>query len=47
MLRCILVDDEQLARRRFRALLAKAEADVEIIGEAENGKQAVLMIHEL
>lgn len=47
MLRCVLVDDEQLARERFRALLAKAEADIEIIGEAENGKQAVPMIHEL
>ncbi len=47
MLRCILVDDEQLARERFRALLAKAEADVEIVGEAENGKQAVPMIYEL
>ncbi len=47
MLRCILVDDEQLGRERFRALLAKAEADVEIVGEAENGKQAVPMIYEL
>lgn len=46
MLRCILVDDEQLARERFRALLAKAEAEIDIIGEAENGKQAVPMIHE-
>lgn len=47
MLRCVLVDDEQLARERFRALLAKAEADIDVVGEAESGKQAVPMIHEL
>lgn len=38
MLRCILAEDEQLERERFRALLAKAEAEIDIIGEAENGK---------
>lgn len=38
MLGCILAEDEQLERERFRALLAKAEAEIDIIGEAENGK---------
>ena len=33
-------DDEQPARERLRQLLA-AETDVEVVGEAEDGVQAV------
>ena len=38
--RAIVVDDEPLARRRLRRIL-KAHDDVEVIGEATNGDEAV------
>lgn len=47
MLRAILADDEPLARERLRALLQDAEADVEIVGEASSGKEAVTLVHDL
>jgi two-component system LytT family response regulator len=40
------VDDEALARQRVRRLLQN-EADVEIVGEAESGTEAVAKIREL
>lgn len=40
MYRCLIVDDEELARRLVREYLAR-HADIEIIGECENGLQAV------
>lgn len=40
MIRTLIVDDEQLARERLRLLL-KAYEDVEVIGEAETGEQAL------
>jgi two-component system LytT family response regulator len=40
------VDDEALARQRVRRLLQN-EADVEVVGEAETGHEAVAMIREL
>ncbi len=46
LLRAIVVDDEPLARRRLRSLLAD-EADVEIVGEYGNGRDAVAAIREL
>jgi two-component system, LytTR family, response regulator len=39
-LRVLIVDDEPLARRRLKALL-KDEADIEIVGECEDGASAV------
>lgn len=39
-IRALIVDDEQLARQRVRMLLGE-EPDVEIIGECEDGFQAV------
>ena len=42
-IRALIVDDEPLARRRMRSLLA-AETDLEIIGEAANGTEAVKAI---
>jgi two-component system, LytTR family, response regulator len=42
-IRTLIVDDEPIARRRIRALLA-GEADVEVIGEAANGTDAVKAI---
>jgi two-component system LytT family response regulator len=44
--RVLIVDDETLARQRVRRLLQN-EADVEIVGEAESGLEAVTMIREL
>ena len=38
--RTLIVDDEPLARRRLRTLLAD-EPDIEIVGEAANGNAAV------
>jgi two-component system LytT family response regulator len=45
VIRTLLVDDEQPARERLRRLLA-ASADVEIVGEAEDGEQALERILE-
>jgi two-component system LytT family response regulator len=39
-LRVVIVDDEPLARERIRELL-KSHSDVEIVGEARNGQEAV------
>jgi len=44
--RVLIVDDEALARQRVRRLLQN-EADVEVVGEAETGRDAVAMIREL
>jgi len=44
--RVLIVDDESLARQRVRRLL-QAEPDVEIVGEAETGRDAVRMIQEM
>lgn len=41
--RVLIVDDEALARQRIRRMLQQ-EPDVEIVGEAESGPQAVEMI---
>jgi two-component system LytT family response regulator len=47
-MRCLLVDDESLARDRFRALLHDAgHPGMEIIGEAESGQKAIPMMYEL
>jgi two-component system LytT family response regulator len=45
-LRALIVDDEELARRLVREYLA-AHDDVEIVGECENGVDAVRQIGEL
>ena len=45
-MKLLLVDDEQPARDRLRQLLAGVE-DIEIVGEAEDGVQAVERIAEL
>ncbi|HJU43924.1 MAG TPA: response regulator [Vicinamibacterales bacterium] len=46
MIRTLLIDDEQPARERLKQLLA-AHADVDIVGEAEDGVQAAEKISEL
>lgn len=45
-LRCLIVDDEELARQRVRELL-DAEAGVEVVGEAADGDAAVDSIRTL
>lgn len=45
-LRVLIVDDEPLARERVHSFLAE-ESDVEILGEAQNGVEAVRMIRKL
>jgi two-component system LytT family response regulator len=45
MIRCILIDDEDLARRHMRRLL-KAHDDLDIKGEASDGIQALELIAE-
>lgn len=44
--RVLIVDDEALARQRVRRLLQN-EPDVEIVGDAETGSDAVRLIKEL
>jgi len=43
--RVLIVDDEALARRRLRALLA-SEPRVEVVGEADSGTTAVRLLRE-
>ena len=45
-LRALIVDDEPLARRRLRTLL-KAEADLDIVGECEDGASAIAAARRL
>lgn len=45
-MRVLIVDDEALARQRVRRLLQN-EADVEVVGEAGTGREAVTMINDL
>lgn len=45
-IRVLLVDDQQLVRTGFRMILAD-EADIEVVGEAANGSEAVARAREL
>jgi two-component system LytT family response regulator len=44
-IRALIVDDEPLGRQRIRSLL-KEEADLEIVGECANGREAVAAIRD-
>ena len=46
MIKVLLVDDQHLIRQGLKALL-ELEADLEIVGEAANGKEAIKLIPEL
>lgn len=46
MIKALVVEDEKLARKRIKRLIASVE-DVEIIGEAENGEDAIELINKL
>jgi DNA-binding NarL/FixJ family response regulator len=45
MIRVLLVDDQALVRAGFRALL-DAQEDIEVVGEADDGEEAVRMSRE-
>ncbi|MEP7218659.1 MAG: LytTR family DNA-binding domain-containing protein [Bacteroidota bacterium] len=47
MIRCIVVDDEPLARARLRALLEEADADISVVAEAAGGAEALRLVAEL
>ncbi|MBE0539793.1 MAG: response regulator transcription factor [Verrucomicrobia bacterium] len=42
----LLAEDHQIVREGFRALL-KHESDIEVVGEAETGRQAVALVKKL
>lgn len=46
MIRLVLVDDQSLIRRGLRALL-KTDLELEVVGEAENGKTAIDLVATL
>jgi DNA-binding NarL/FixJ family response regulator len=46
MIRLLLVDDQIIVRQGLRVLL-EAQADLEVVGEAENGQQAVHQVRVL
>jgi DNA-binding NarL/FixJ family response regulator len=43
MIRVALADDQELVRTGFRLILS-AEADMEVVGEAADGEQAVALV---
>ena len=45
-IRVLLADDHTVVRQGLRALLA-AEEDIEIVGEAENGRQALQLVKKM
>lgn len=46
MIKVLLVDDQSLIRQGLRALL-ELESDLEIVGEAENGENAINLVAQL
>ncbi|RFC55106.1 LytR/AlgR family response regulator transcription factor [Brumimicrobium aurantiacum] len=46
-LKVIIIDDERLARQELKHMLENHKNEIEIIGEASNGKEAIKMIESL
>lgn len=46
MIRVLLVDDQSLIRQGLRALL-ELDAQLEVVGEAENGQAAIILVEQL
>lgn len=47
MIKLMIVDDEYLSRFALRTLISKKISGIEIIGEAENGRQAIELNRKL
>jgi two-component system response regulator YesN len=47
MIKMIVVDDEYLVRRGIRETIDWAKYNIEIIGEADNGKRGLKLIKDL
>jgi DNA-binding NarL/FixJ family response regulator len=45
-IRVLLADDQKLVRSGFRMIL-RAEPDIDVIGEASDGREAVALVHDL
>ena len=45
MIRVLIADDQALVRAGFRAIL-EAEDDLDVVGEAAGGRDAVALAHE-
>lgn len=45
-IRIVIADDQALVRSGFR-MIVEARSDLEVVGEAENGEQAVALVREL
>jgi len=45
-IRLLLVDDQRIIRQGLRSLL-EAKPDLEVVGEAENGQQAIAQVEAL
>ena len=46
MIRVLLADDHHLVRQGLRSLLERAE-DIEVVGEAADGREAIGMVEQL
>ena len=46
IIRVLIVDDHTIVRRGIKALLAETD-DIEVIGEADNGLEAVRLARQL
>lgn len=46
MIKVLIVDDHRLVRQAIRTILSR-EADIEVVGEAENGETAVHLTQKL
>jgi two-component system, LytTR family, response regulator len=47
LFKAIVIDDEPAARRLIKSLLLEYKEDIEVIGEAGNGREAISKIEEL
>ncbi len=45
MIKIVLADDHQIVRQGLRSLLS-AEPDIEIVGEADNGREVVRLVQD-
>ncbi|HYD91810.1 MAG TPA: response regulator, partial [Flavobacterium sp.] len=46
-IKCVIVEDETAAREVLRSYLTKYCPQIEIVGEAQNSREAIPLLHEL